>query len=107
MSQYDEKDKVKKRETRLEYQESKRIEAFASIMRSPQGRLFMNWILAECGIMRISYSAKLPNEATFFNEGMRNVGLKIFSVIDQHFPKEWLAMREEAKKRDEEMNDHG
>lgn len=104
MTQYDDKDQVKKRENRLEYQERKRIEAFAAIMAIPEGRLFMNWLLGECGIMRISYSAKLPNETTFFNEGMRNVGLKIFSVIDQHFPKEWLAMREEAKKRDEEAN---
>lgn len=104
MSQYDDKDRVKKRDQRLEYQETKRIEAFASIMRTPEGRLFMNWLLGECGIMRISYSAKLPNEATFFNEGMRNVGLKIFSVIDQHFPMEWLAMREEAKKRNEEAD---
>lgn len=106
MSKYDDKDLVKKREDRLDYQERKRIEAFGAIMGTPEGRLFMNWLLGECGIMRISYSAKLPNETTFFNEGMRNVGLKIFSVIDQYFAKEWLVMREEEKKRNEEA-DHG
>lgn len=104
MSRYDDKDQIKKRENQLDYQERKRIEAFASVMSGPEGRLFVNWILGECGIMRISYSAKLPNETTFFNEGMRNVGLKIFSMIDQNFPKEWLLMREEAKKRDEEAD---
>lgn len=102
MSQYDDKDEVNKRDNKLNYQERKRIESFGAIMAIPEGRLFMNWLLGECGIMRISYSAKLPNEATFFNEGMRNVGLKIFSVIDQNFPKEWLLMREEAQKRNEE-----
>jgi hypothetical protein len=107
MSKYDDKDEVKKRDNRIEFEERKRIESFGFIMSTPEGRLFMNWLLGECGIMRISYSGKLPNEATFFNEGMRNIGLKIFSVIDQHFPKEWLAMREEAKKRDEEITNHG
>lgn len=106
MSQFDDKDEVKKRDNRIDYQERKRIESFKAIMTTPEGRLFMNWLLGECGLWRISYSAKLPNEATFFNEGMRNVGLKIFSVIDKHFPKEWLTMREEASKRDEEAN-HG
>lgn len=104
MSKYDDKDQVEKRDNRIDHAERKRIESFAFIMGTPEGRLFMNWLLGECGLMRISYSAKQPNETTFFNEGMRNVGIKIFSVIDQHFPKEWLAMREEAKKRDEEIN---
>ena len=99
----DDRDEVKKRETRVDYHERKRIESFATVMSTTEGRMFMNWLLGECGVWRISYSAKLPNETTFFNEGMRNVGLKIFSVIDQHFPKEWMTMREEAKKRDEEI----
>lgn len=103
MSKYDNKDEVKKRDTRIEYAERKRVESFAAVMGTPEGRLFMDWLLGECGLMRISYSSKFPNETTFFNEGMRNIGIKIFSVIDQHFPKEWLAMREEAKKRDEEI----
>jgi len=104
VSEYDDKTKIGKRESRVRLYERRNIEDLGFVMSTPEGRRFLNRILVDCGIFRISYAGGARNEDTFFNEGMRNVGLKIFKEIDSHFPKEWLMMRQEAMNEEEVKN---
>lgn len=98
MSQYDDKQEVKRRESKVRLMERQDLETLGLIMSTKEGRRFVNWVLELCGIMKVSYAGPGRTEDTIFHEGQRNVGNKIFLLLDSHFPKEWLLMREEAQK---------
>lgn len=46
-----------------------------AVMQQPQGRMWLWDLLDQCGLFRISHTGHALNTA--FNEGQRNVGLKI------------------------------
>ena len=65
-----------------------------SVMATHEGRRFVWRILEGTGIYKLSYTG---NSETFFNEGQRNVGLKLLSELQKITPSEYLKMTEECQ----------
>lgn len=74
------------------------LEDVRFVMNAPQGRRFMNRLIEFCGVNKSSFTG---NSTTFFNEGQRNVGLMVFTDLEESCPDLYLLMRQEAKKREE------
>jgi hypothetical protein len=69
---------------------------FAWIMSDRRGRRFMWHMLEVTGVYRTSFTG---NSTTFFNEGQRNVGLKLISDIHEFAPDSYTTMLEEQRKK--------
>lgn len=65
-------------------------------MDSPRGRRLMWGWLAECGISRISFAGENPLTMAF-NEGQRNIGLVLQTMVLEHAPEQWEPMSREAR----------
>ena len=65
-----------------------------SVMGEPAGRRFMWGLLGDCGL----YAASFNNSGsiTAFNEGKRDIGLRLLARITQDCPEQYLAMQAEA-----------
>jgi hypothetical protein len=74
--------------------EEKRLAAFRAVMATPEGRRWIWWLLDRCGVFRTSFTG---DNATFFNEGSRNVGLMVIADINAACPDFYLTMMTEAK----------
>lgn len=72
--------------------------ALKFILQSEQGRMYLSELLDFCGLYRKSFTG---NSETFYNEGMRNVALKLLSDIGQVDPDAYLKMMQETKMRNE------
>jgi hypothetical protein len=93
---------TRKRKEDRELQRRENAERF--VMGDARGRLFVWWILSECGMFRQSFTG---NSETFFLEGKRSIGLKLTAELEQKTPKEFLQMwtehlaeKEKAAKED-------
>ena len=64
------------------------------VMSSPEGRRFVWRILEGAGLYRLSYTG---NSETFFNEGQRNIGLKLLSELQKVSPDEYVKMTQECQ----------
>lgn len=71
------------------------------ILATPAGRRFIWRYMGDCGLFSLSFTG---NSTTFFNEGMRNIGLKLLTDVTEARPEAYLEMALEAKKREEETN---
>lgn len=68
---------------------------FVWLMGEPQGRRVVHDLLAAAGIWRTSFS---PDPyTTAFNEGQRNVGLRLMAQIQKFTPAQYAIMIEEHK----------
>ena len=65
---------------------------FQWVVSTEQGRRFLWDLLGFTGIYRSSFTG---NSSTFFNEGRRDVGLRIMGQIHEHAPEAYLAMLKE------------
>lgn len=68
------------------------------VLALPAGRRILWWVLEEAGIYRSSFTG---NNTTFYNEGMRQVGLLLLGKIVEAKPEAMIQMMTEAKKREE------
>ena len=68
------------------------------VLSSVQGRRFVWRILDMAGVYRSSFTG---NSTTFFNEGARNIGLRVLSDVMDAKPEAFLIMQQEDKKRRE------
>lgn len=59
------------------------IEDFKWLMSDKRGRRFVWRMLEVTGVYRTSFTG---NSTTFFNEGMRNIGLIVMNEIHEHCP---------------------
>lgn len=77
------------------------------VMGTVQGRRLMHGYLAQFGVFRTSYVPGAPDSATIFNEGQRNMALRIFADIDDACPEQYLRMMQESRadKPDEDDDD--
>lgn len=68
------------------------------ILETKSGRRFI-WRLLndECGVFRTSMTG---NSTTFFNEGARNVGLKLLAWVNDTRPEAYVEMLKEAQEDD-------
>lgn len=94
-------DKERVRKKALQERLSRRTELsdVATILGTRAGRRFFWRLITECGIFKSSFTG---NNTTFFNEGMRNVGLK-FLADSQEFPDMYLLMMRESKQTEEQV----
>ena len=74
-------------------------EAFKSVIHTEDGRLVMWWLLEEAKVFRSCFTG---NSVTFFNEGARELGLKVLEQIMSADDTMFAVMQREAKKRKEE-----
>lgn len=93
--------KEAEQEKRLETEKLER-EVFLNdvrhVLSSVQGRRFVWRILDMAGVYRSSFTG---NSSTFFNEGARNIGLRVLSDVMDAKPEAFLQMQQEDKKRKE------
>lgn len=70
------------------------------VLSSAQGRRLIWWLLSKCGVFRGSFNGSA--EGTFFNEGMRQIGLYLFELVTGARPEAFAQMQSdhssEAKK---------
>lgn len=79
-------------------QELKDIEAQLG---TAQGRRFLNRMLSECGVYQATFS--MDHAAMSFQEGKRNLGIKILADIMEVSPKKYMVMMLEAKEERERL----
>ena len=72
------------------------IDELLWLMSDPRGRRWMWRRLSDLGVYRLSY-VQGDFATTAFNEGQRNVGLKLINQIMQHCPARFTEMQKEAK----------
>lgn len=70
------------------------------VMDSLEGRRFVWRLLDKAGVFRTSFTG---NSTTFFNEGMRNMGLVVLADVHEACAEQYIQMMTEAKK-DTESN---
>lgn len=92
------KDRVRKKSLQERFSRRTEIEDVAAILSTRFGRRFYWRLITECGIFRSSFTG---NNTTFFNEGMRNIGLKFLSD-SQEFPDLYLLMMQESKQTEDQ-----
>ena len=84
-----------KRAGRRDKERAKRAEAdLRWVLSDPRGRRFLWQLLGDAGIFRTSFTG---NSETFFREGMRNLGLQVFTKIHEVAPDLYLEMAQEAQ----------
>lgn len=66
----------------------------AAILATVEGRRIIWRYLDKCGVFRTSMTG---NSQTFFNEGMRNVGLMLLTDINEADPAAYVKMMQEGK----------
>src|SRR5882672_9145506 len=64
--------------------------AIQSIMASPGGRAWIQDLLEVCGVFRTTFTGEALQSA--FNEGNRNVGLRILAAIMRACPDAYIQM---------------
>jgi len=64
------------------------------ILSWPEGRRFIWRYLEICGVFTLSFTG---NSQTFFNEGQRNIGLKLLAEIMDVAPDALLQMMKDSK----------
>lgn len=74
-----------------------------SVMDTPAGRRFMWALLGDCGLYRASFNNS--GSITAFNEGQRDIGLRLVARITQDCPEQYLAMQGEAIEADRKANE--
>ena len=85
-----------RRDERIEVQESQRQAVLEHVLEHPLGREFIWGLLGECGLFRTSWH---PSALIHFNEGRRDVGLKVMNEITTRCPDAYLLMQREAMER--------
>lgn len=87
---------VKKRRNKARTDALLRESGLKALMGTPEGRMWMWWLLGMCGVYHLSF---VPGSAeqTAFNEGARNIGLRLLAEIHRLCPELYSRMQRENK----------
>jgi len=88
-------EQVKEADSKAKRGRERELDDVHFILRHPEGRRFVWRYLEECGVYKTSFTES--NKHTFFLEGIRNVGLKLLTDINEASPESLLLMMKEAK----------
>lgn len=88
-------DQVKQAEVKAKLETLNNTDSLYAIMQLKEGRNFVWWLLEEAGVFRTSFTG---NSTTFFNEGQRNIGLKVMAILNEKCPDLYLKMLKENKR---------
>lgn len=75
------------------------IDDMATILSDIRGRRFIWRYLQECGVFKTSFNNS--GSVTAFNEGMRNIGLKLLAEIMEADSEAYTLMASESKKENQ------
>lgn len=89
---------VKSAKTKEESKRDQELNDMAHVLGSVQGRRFLWRLLSVCHVFKTSFTG---NSTTFFNEGKRDIGLRILGDINEASPDGYLEMMKESKKESE------
>ncbi len=92
---------VKKKKTKAQIHKEQDKEDLKEILLSPGGRRFLWNLLQECRLYKISFTG---DNMTIFNEGKRQIGLRLIEDIFDASPNAYLEMHLEGKDRKEARN---
>lgn len=85
-------DRVAERNSTNAQREARRLNGLKQILDNKDARAYLWDLLEFCGVGRTSFTG---NSTTFFNEGQRNVGLRIQADLTKHYPDSYLTMLKE------------
>lgn len=86
-------EQIRDAERKVKNRRDREINDLSVVLSDPHGRRFIWRILSECGVFQTSFSP--DSNQMYFNEGERNVGLKIFSEVNEVSPEAYLKMMKE------------
>lgn len=86
---------VKTRKRKDEQVRERELHDMRTVMESVEGRRFVWRLLSQAGVFRTSFTG---NSTTFFNEGMRNMGLIVMADVQEACAEKYLVMMNESKK---------
>jgi hypothetical protein len=89
------KEKGEKAKSRIQ----RDIDDMATILSDVRGRRFLWRYLQECGVFKTSFNNS--GSVTAFNEGMRNIGLKLLAEIMEADSEAYTLMATESKKENQ------
>lgn len=89
------KDNVKKAERREKDDRAQELDDLKFVLSTKQGRRAVWRILCECGLFRAGFVQS--GSQVYFNEGMRNVGMKLIDDVHQADISAYATMQKEAK----------
>lgn len=92
---------VKKASSKVKSLREKQLNDVRFILSDVQGRRFLYRYLEEAGVFKSSFTG---SSETFFNEGQRNIGLKLLADITEADVEAFVKMMAEAKKKEQEEN---
>lgn len=92
-SEYEQKKVNDEKEIRQEW--LKLLDDMRWILSTPKGRRVIWWLLGIAGVFRISFAPKDSNQ-TSFNEGSRDIGLRLLRVVQSANPKAYSQMEDEV-----------
>lgn len=85
---------VKRAKSEEEFLRDQELNDIRTIMSTKEGRRYMLGLLKRCNIYRNSFTG---NSTTFYNEGMRNIGLKVLGDINEGSLDLYNTMMQEAQ----------
>lgn len=86
---------VKTRKRKDEQVRDREMHDMRTVMSSAEGRRFIWRLLEKAGVFRTSFTG---NSTTFFNEGMRNMGLVVLADVHEACAEQYIVMMNESKK---------
>jgi hypothetical protein len=92
---------VAKAKSRQKTRSLQKKAAFRKFMSDPEGRMFMWDLLTLCGIFHSSFSVDALRCA--FNEGRRDIGLRLLADINQLSPELYIRMMQENQAQEKEI----
>ncbi|SMF64646.1 hypothetical protein SAMN06265365_12335 [Tistlia consotensis] len=95
---------VAERAKRMTREQQRRAAALRYVLEDRRGRDWLWSLLEDCRIWTSSYTG---DTATFFNEGMRNVGLKVLTEITETVPEALVTMITENHSDERDDGDSG
>lgn len=87
-------DQVKTRKRKDERERDRELADLRLVMSSVEGRRFVWRLLEKAGVFRTSFTG---NSTTFFNEGMRNMGLMVLGDVHEACADAYIVMMNESK----------
>ena len=87
-------EQVNKASQKVESKQDREKNDIRSVMNEVRGRRFFWKYLSFCGIYKTSFAGQ---HEIFYNEGMRNVGLKLLADVNEACPDAYLLMLKENR----------
>lgn len=98
----DDPDQIAEAKTKAKIQSNQIKDDIKALMQIPAFRRFVWWLLESSHIFGTSFTG---NSETFFREGERNIGLKVFLRVQEHDPEGYLVMSKENSNKENSNGD--